>query len=270
MVRQVAAAAVAAFALLALYAHPSTARTTAFGLAATQACLNQHGATFGSASDPAIAALPARQRAKVLAGVLPPGTVLLYLVIGSSSSDAVTLRDQIAKTIQFRPTTANSRVGLKGNAAWFIESIAGQRPPIGLSNTVSNCLRTGPTTTTPKPITLSELSDCVNAHSGMVLGPRERRLLFPPVPSAVSSHMIASLIPGSSGASQGIFGFVLIGRNVHESLTFRGRLTTALAGHLAGAQTGQERGVAWLTIPTKRASTAQVRKARRIFDDCLA
>ena len=90
-----------------LDAQPAAARTTGFGTVATQTCLKNRGATFGSASDPAIAALPAKQRVKVLAGVLPPGTALLYLVIGSDGADAVSLRNQLATQVEFRPTPAN-------------------------------------------------------------------------------------------------------------------------------------------------------------------
>src|SRR5207249_8334386 len=63
-----------------------TARPLSYGIAATRTCLTKHGAVFGAASDPAVAALPAAQRRKVLDGLLPPGTVHLFLVIGTTAA----------------------------------------------------------------------------------------------------------------------------------------------------------------------------------------
>jgi hypothetical protein len=66
-------------------------------------------------------------------------------------------------------------------------------------------------------------------------------------------YLVTVIVPGdNSGSSQGIFGFVLVGGTLRQSLAFRAELVTALAGHLAGKVTGQGRGAAWLTVPTRR------------------
>src|SRR5437763_5622207 len=113
-----------------------TARPVSYGIAATRICLTKHGAVFGAASDPAVAALPAAQRRKVLDGLLPPGTVHLFLVIGTTAADAESLRARIVATVEFKPTATNSRAGRLGNAAWFVVSL-GSRPSLALMKTVS-------------------------------------------------------------------------------------------------------------------------------------
>jgi hypothetical protein len=246
------------------------ARQAAFGVAETRACLTRHGAVFGSAVEPAIAALPAAQRRKVLAGVLPPGTTNLVLVIGISAADAVALRQRLAAKAEFRPTAANSRSGQSGNAAWFVESLGG-RPSLASSTLVKNCLRTGSTPMAPPPLTLAAASSCLGTHSADVLSRRARSQIFPPIPATIEPYLLVALVPGdNSGTGQGVFGFILVGGTLRESLTLRAELVKALAGHLAGEVTGQGRAAAWLTVPTRRASSRQVATARRVFNDCVA
>jgi len=243
--------------------------STAFGITQTRACLTHKGAVFGAAADPAIAALPAAERRKVIAGVLPPGTINLVLVVGGNAADALALRRKLAARVEFKPTVANSRSDQVGNAAWFLESLGG-RPSLASMTTVRNCLRSG-AAPTPPPLTLAAVSSCVNVHSGDVLDARTRAVLFPAIPRKLDPYLVTVIVPGdNSGSSQGIFGFVLVGGTLRQSLAFRTELVTALAGHLAGRVTGQGRGAAWLTVPTRRASSDQISAARRVFNDCVS
>jgi hypothetical protein len=263
------ALAVPAVALVACgFLASAIAKPAAFAIAPTRSCLVKKGAVFGSAADPAIAALPAAQRRQVLAGLLPPGTATLVLVVGKSNADAVALRNKIAAHMEFKPTDTNSRSGQNGNAAWFIES-SGGRPPLALMTTVRGCLKAGASPTLPL-LTRAAVSDCVGAHSGDVVDARTRHVLFPTIPASLSPYLLTTIVPGDdSGSSQGIVGFVLFGHTLQQSVTLRDRLVAALAGHPKGTTTGQGRGAAWLTVPTGRASTKQVTTARRIFADCL-
>jgi hypothetical protein len=230
---RVAGALLAAVGLSCVVAASTFGKSTGFGTTQTRACLAHKGVLFGSATDPAIAALPASARRKVLAGVLPPGTTNLILVIGTNAADAIAVRKQIAARVEFKPTATNSRSDQVGNAAWFVVSLTG-RPSLASMNTVRNCLRTGPTTAQP-PLTMTAVSNCLSVHSADVLDRRTRRLLFPTIPSKLDPYLVAALVPGdNSGSSQGIFGFVLIGGTPQQSLMLRNELATDLAGHLAG------------------------------------
>jgi hypothetical protein len=245
------------------------ATPSGFSLAATRTCLMHQGAVFGSAVDPAVTALPAADRRRVLAGVLPPGTTNLILVAGNNSTDAVALRNHLAAKLEFKPTASNSRSAQVGNAAWFVESLGG-RPSVAVMGAVRACLKTGPASP-PGPITLSALSGCFGAHGAYVLSRRDRNMLFPAIPAKLDPYLLIANVPGdNSGSSQGIFGFVLVGKTLRQSLALRAELVTALSGRLAGHTSGQTRGTAWLTIPTGRASTTQINAARRVFNDCLA
>ncbi len=266
---RIAAALLAAVVLSCVFAASTLGKSTAFEITQTRACLTHKGVVFGSATDPAIAALPATARRKVLAGVLTPGTTTLILVIGTNAADALAVRKQIAARVEFKPTATNSRSDQVGNAAWFVVSLTG-RPSLASMTTVRNCLRTGPTPTKQPPLTMAAVSNCLSVHSADVLDRPTRRLVFPAIPRKLDPYLVTALVPGdSSGSSQGIFGFVLIGGTPQQSLTLRRELATALAGHLAGEVTGQGRGAAWLTTPTKRASGKQISAARGVFSDCV-
>ncbi|HET7450289.1 MAG TPA: hypothetical protein VFJ78_06800 [Gaiellaceae bacterium] len=180
------------------------------------------------------------------------------------------MRDRIAARLEFKPTASNSRSGQAGNAAWFVESLSG-RPSLASMSTVRGCLRAGSPSTPLPSLTRAAVSNCVEVHSGDVLDRRTREMLFPSIPASLDQYLVSTLVPGDdSASSQGIFGFVLIGRTQQQSLTLRAELVTALSGRLAGQATGQGRGAAWLTIPTGRASRTQIVAARRTFNDCLA
>jgi hypothetical protein len=255
-------------------ADPAGYEIAGYGITATKACLTQHGAVINSGTDPAAATLSAAERLKLVSAVISPsgatGPLFLYLAFGRDAAEAHSIVTRVGKHLLLPPTPTNSVSGAKLNAAWLVESSVGAHPPASATSLVAGCLRIGTAGAAPPRLTLQAVSECLSAHNGAPLDKRQRSLLFPPIPASIARHMGAALVPGDNlGSGQGVFAFVLIGGDSPTSVVLRDKLAALLHTSYPTRSSGASRNAAWLVIPTHRATKAQVKTAKRVFQGCL-
>src|SRR6185503_4262963 len=105
------------------------ARSSAFGLAPTKACLARKGAAFQQYPQP-LPGLTAGEQSETMIGTLPAGgaPVFFYLVIGRNATQAQATLKTLRNAMAQAPTKANSSSGTSQTAAWTMISILGAPP----------------------------------------------------------------------------------------------------------------------------------------------
>jgi hypothetical protein len=270
-----AMAAAAASVTLTVTAGSASARIAGYGPAPSRACLAARGAFINALGDPATATLTAAERRNVVSAVVSPkgasSPLFLYLAFGRDAASARSLVARVGRHLLAPPTAANSVSGSKLNAAWLIESSVGAHPPASATSLVTGCLRAGSLADGAPPLTLRSVTDCMTAHDGAPLDRKTRSRLLPPLPPTIVSHLAAAIVPGdNTGSGQGVFAFVLIGRDRRDSAALRDKLAALLRETRPVQSSGFAHNAAWLTTPTPHATRTQLKNAQRIFEGCLA
>ena len=157
------------------------ARSSAFGLAPTKACLAKEGATFQTYPQP-LPGLTAGEQSETMIGTLPAGgaPVFFYLVIGRNSTQAQAILKKLRNSMAQAPTKANSTSGTSQNAAWTMISILGAPPAAAVRSALTGCLKTGtaPSGFPPSPAryTRATVSSCLAGNgqtADIVAAPQE-------------------------------------------------------------------------------------------------
>ena len=128
-----------------------------------------------------------------------------------------------------------------------------------------------PATAVATPISVEAFTGCVSAHGGYALNKKVIGWLLPQLPPSIATRMTATVIPGdNTDPGQGVSVFLLVGRDRQDSTALRDKVAALLGASAPGQTSGFAGQAAWLSIPTRRATTPEVRQARKTLQLCLS
>jgi hypothetical protein len=258
------------------------ARSSAFGLAPTKACLAKKGATFQTYPQP-LPGLTAGEQSETMIGTLPAGgaPVFFYLVIGRNATQAQAILEKLRNSMAQAPTKANSSSGASQNAAWTMISILGAPPTAAVRTALTGCLKTGtaPTgaPTSPARYVRGTVGACLagNGQSADVVTDSQEafvaKFLFKyPLLVPLRPHTLIAITHTNANAKDGLTLILVFGSSPSNAADLRAKVRAAL--HLKSGLTawsGSKKNVAWDGFREINASPTGFAHAKRLLSGCL-